>query len=51
MILPSRLSEDPEARERFDREARTISSAWSVAALLGVAAVLSTFVFRARGHL
>jgi serine/threonine protein kinase len=25
-ILPSRLSEDPEARERFDREARTISS-------------------------
>jgi eukaryotic-like serine/threonine-protein kinase len=25
-ILPSRVSEDPEARERFDREARTISS-------------------------
>ena len=25
-ILPSRLSEDPEAKERFDREARTISS-------------------------
>ena len=25
-ILPSRLSENPEARERFDREARTISS-------------------------
>jgi serine/threonine protein kinase len=25
-ILPSHLSEDPEARERFDREARTISS-------------------------
>ena len=25
-ILPSHLSEDPEAKERFDREARTISS-------------------------
>ena len=25
-ILPSRLSENPEAKERFDREARTISS-------------------------
>ncbi len=25
-ILPSHLSEDPEARQRFDREARTISS-------------------------
>ena len=25
-ILPSRVSEDPEARERFDHEARTISS-------------------------
>jgi Tol biopolymer transport system component/tRNA A-37 threonylcarbamoyl transferase component Bud32 len=25
-ILPSRLSEDPQARERFEREARTISS-------------------------
>src|SRR6201997_5490323 len=25
-ILPSRLSENPEARERFDREARAISS-------------------------
>src|ERR1035438_235347 len=25
-ILPSHLSEDPEAKQRFDREARTISS-------------------------
>ena len=25
-ILPSHLSENPEAKERFDREARTISS-------------------------
>src|SRR3984957_11726177 len=25
-VLPSHLSEDPEARQRFDREARTISS-------------------------
>src|ERR1700736_1009890 len=25
-ILPSHLSENPEARQRFDREARTISS-------------------------
>src|SRR5262245_43988389 len=25
-ILPSHLSSDPEARQRFDREARTISS-------------------------
>src|SRR5580765_5585771 len=25
-ILPSHLSESPEAKERFDREARTISS-------------------------
>jgi serine/threonine protein kinase len=25
-ILPSHLSEDPDAKERFDREARTISS-------------------------
>jgi serine/threonine protein kinase len=25
-ILPSRLSENPEAKQRFDREARTISS-------------------------
>ena len=25
-ILPSRLSENPEARQLFDREARTISS-------------------------